>query len=592
LTADHPIPGSTPSAVDEVDPITLTVVWSGLRDVCDDIGYALRRTAHSEIVRDAGDCAAAVFDARGRNVAQGVFSPGMLGPMTFIVGHMLERFPAEELSPGDSLITNDIYIGAGHLPDAFTVTPVFVEDDLIGFVGSSVHLMDVGGAVVGSLSVDGIIDNYQEGLRIPPIRHYENGEPVENVTRMIANNVRFPEKVLGDIRAMIAANNFGARRLSEFFARYGPRVLNRCFDRLLDDSEARTRAAIAALPDGVYSREEMLDDYGPGTPPVKLAVDLRIGGSDVEIDWSRADPQVPAGMNSAHGYSLAYSAFTFKALVSPDVPMNEGCMRPIAFTAPEGSFLNPRPPAPGGGRAVTVHRHFETIAGAMADALPDGSLGACSQFCNTMAAGTDEDGRPYMLWDMLMGGFPARSTKDGAEGLCSVLNGRNIPVEVSETWAPVLVERLEFVRDTGGPGEHRGACAVRKDIRFLGSENRVTPITDRHHFPPHGVHGGGAGACGQIVVNPAAEATPAHSKAEVEVAKGDVVSFQVSGAGGYGPALRRSPARVAEDVLEGYVSRAAALCEYGVAVDHEGGVDDVATRRHRANRETKGDERK
>ena len=220
-----------------IDPITLTVVWNGLRSVSEDIGYALQRTAHSEIVRDAADCSAAVFDAEGRNVAQGVFSPGMVGPMTFMVQRVLERVPVQELSPGDAILTNDIYIGAGHLPDTFTISPVFYEDELIGFVGSSVHLMDVGGASPGSQAIAGITDNYQEGLRILPIRHYERGEPVPGVIALITNNVRFPDKVLGDIRAMIAANNFGARRLREFFTRYGKDTMQTCFNRILDESE-------------------------------------------------------------------------------------------------------------------------------------------------------------------------------------------------------------------------------------------------------------------------------------------------------------------------------------------------------------------
>jgi N-methylhydantoinase B len=573
---------SSDDAAATVDPITLTVVWNGLESVCADVGYALQRTAHSEIVRDAGDCAAAVFDARGRNIAQGVYSPGMLGPMTFIVQRVLERLDVNDLGPGDAILTNDIYIGAGHLPDAFTVTPVFDGRELIGFVGSSVHLMDVGGASPGSLTIVGVQDNYQEGLRIPPIRHYEGGVAVANVLAMIANNVRFPEKVLGDLRAMIAANNFGAWRLREFFTRYGRETVEACFERILDDSEARTRAAIATVPDGTYSHEEQLDDYGPGTPPVQFAVDVTIDGDDLKIDWSRCDGQVAAGMNSARSYSLAYSSFTVKALISPDVPMNEGCMRPIAFEAPEGSFMNPRPPAPGGGRALTVHRHFETVAGALAKALPERAVAACAQSCNAVVGGFDEDGEPYLLWDMVIGGFPGRAGKDGTEGLCSVLNSRNVPVEVSETWAPVVIERVELVPDTGGPGEFRGSCALRKDFRFLGYENRVTPMSDRHRFAPHGVNGGEAGACGRITIDPHGEARSMHSKAMQTVDHDEIVRFEVSGAGGYGSPLRRKIDAVLEDVREGYVSADAARERYGVALLADLAVDEQETGRLRA----------
>ncbi len=566
----------------KVDPITLTVVWDGLRGLCADIGLALQRTAYSEIVRDAGDCSAAVFDRSGSMIAQGVYSPGHLGPMTFIVQSMLEQIPVETLEPGDALITNDIYIGAGQLPDAFTVSPVFARRELVGFVGTSVHLMDVGGASPGSQAVVGIHDNFQEGLRIPPLRHYRRGEPVQEVIDLIAYNVRFPDKVMGDLRAMLNANNFGARRVVELFEKYGAEMMNAVYEQILDESEARTREAIAVVPDGVYSYELDLDDHGPGTPPIRLAVDITIDGSDVTIDWSRSDDQVPAGMNSARRYSFAYSFFTLKCLLAPDVPQNEGCMRPFTLVAREGSFMNPRPPAPGGGRAITIHRHFETVLGAMLPVLPERVQGASSQWCNTVVGGERPDGKPYLLWDILLGGFAARSNKDGTEALCSVLNSRNIPVEATELGAPVRVERLEFVPDSGGAGRHRGACAIRKDIRLLGRSNRATPITDRHVFPPHGVQGGGAGACGQIVRDPGGANEPLHSKGVHVVGQGEVVRFQVSGAGGYGPPHDRDPWSVREDVLEGYVTREAARRDYGVVLTESLEVDETATAEARA----------
>jgi N-methylhydantoinase B len=561
-----------------VDPITLTVVWDGLRALCADVGYALQRTAYSAIVRDAGDCSAAMFDRRGRNIAQGVFSPGHLGPMTFIVEHMLDVHPAETLAEGDVLVTNDIYIGAGQLPDTFVVSPVFFDGELAGFIGSSVHLMDVGGASPGSQAVVGIYDNFQEGLRIPITKVYEGGRPVQGVLDMIANNVRFPDKVMGDMRAMLNANHFGGRRLQDFFARYGAETMEDVYEAILDDSEARTRAAIAEVPDGSYSYDLDLDDYGPDTPPIHLGVDITISGSEVTVDWTRADGQVPAGMNSARSYSYAYSSFTLKCLLAPTVPMNVGCMRPIGFVAPEGSFMNPKPPAPGGGRSITIHRHFETVMGALSEVLADRATGASSQWCNTVVGGDKPDGSgSYLFWDILMGGFAGRSNKDGAEALCSVLNSRNIPVEVSEVDTPVRIERLEIVRDTGGAGTYRGSCAVRKDVRFLGRNNRATPITDRHIFPPHGIHGGHEGACGLIAEDPEGDATALHSKGVRMIDQNRVVRFQVSGAGGYGSPLERDPEAVRADVLDGFVSAEAAERDYGVVLAADGGVDAAAT---------------
>lgn len=567
----------------KVNPITLTVVWDGLRALCADIGYALQRTAYSAIVRDAGDCAAAIFDRHGRNVAQGVFSPGHLGPMTFMVERMLEVVPMETLVPGDALITNDIYIGAGQLPDTFLISPVFVKDELIGFVGSSVHLMDVGGASPGSQAVVGIYDNFQEGLRIPILKCYAAGEQVAGVFEMIANNVRFPDKVMGDLRAMVNANHFGGRRLEEYFERYGAECMDACYEAILEDSETRTREAISQLPDGAYSYELDLDDHGPGTPPIHLAVDLTVTGSDILVDWSRTDAQVPAGMNSSLAYSFAYSSFTLKCLLAPDIPMNVGCTRPITFVAPLGSFMNPAPPAPGGGRSVTIHRHFETVMGALSDVLPEQSMGASSQWCNTVVGGqrAGDDDRSYLFWDLLLGGFAGRSNKDGPEALCSVLNARNIPVEVSETDSPVLIERLEFVPDTSGAGRFRGASAVRKDVRFLGRSNRATPVADRHLFAPHGLHGGESGTCGLIERDPGGRAERLHSKGVHHIEQDELVRFQVSGAGGYGPPVERDPAAVLADVLDGYVTEQTAQATYGVILSDGASVDAEATARQR-----------
>jgi N-methylhydantoinase B len=437
--------------------------------------------------------------------------------------------------------------------------------------------MDVGGASPGSQAVVGIHDNFQEGLRIPPLRHYRRGEPVQEVIELIAYNVRFPDKVLGDLRAMLNANNFGARRVVELFEKYGASVMEAAYEQILDESEARTREGIAAVPSGTYSYELDLDDHGPGTPPIHLAVDITIDGSDVTIDWSRSDDQVPAGMNSAKRYSFAYSFFTLKCLLAPDVPQNEGCTRPFTLVAREGSFMNPRPPAPGGGRAITIHRHFETVLGAMSQVLPERAQGASSQWCNTVVGGEALDGKPYLLWDILLGGFAARSHQDGTEALCSVLNSRNLPVEVIELGAPVRVERLEFVPDSGGAGRQRGACAIRKDIRLLGRNNRATPITDRHVFPPHGVHGGREGACGAIIRDPGGASEPLHSKGVHLIGQNEVVRFQVSGAGGYGQPEERDPESVREDVREGYVSRGAAEADYGVVLTDALEVDEQGT---------------
>jgi len=565
-----------------LDPITLGVIWGALQSIAVEIGTTVHKTAYSEQAREGQDFSVGVFDPFGSMVAQGPYSPGHMGAMSFAVKNALAVFPANTLKPGDAVLLNDPLLGSGHLPDFFITQPAFHEGTLIGFAVNILHHTDVGGSRPGSQGVEGIFDYYQEGLRIPPTKVWTAYEENEAVVGIIAANTRTPEKVLGDLRAQRSALRVGEIRLQELAARYGLRVLGDAMTEILARSEASMRAAIREFPDGVYTFEDFMDDWGPGTEPVRVAVTVTVDGDTMDIDYAGSGPQTASGMNSYINYTRSYSYAAVKCLTDPLGPMNEGALRPITVSAPEGSFLNPRPPAGGGPRAIICYRTFEAVIGALARAVPNRVTAAASHMANPTFGGWDRaKKRRFVAYELVLSGTGARATKDGCEAMAWAFNASNIPVEAQEANQPIVVERFELIRDSAGPGKFRGGSGIRRDMRFLADEGRLTNLSDRQRIPPYGLFGGRPGALGRTVVNPETAPTVVHGKASREFDYGDVVSFQQSGAGGYGDPLARDPARVLEDVRDDYVSIEAARAQYGVVIAHDA-VDEAATQTLRA----------
>ena len=553
---------STPA----IDPITLTVIWKSLLSIAEELGVTLRHTAYSEGVREGDDFSTAVFDARGRMIAQGPFSPGHLGSFPYVVRAVLDDyFPPHTLKPGDSILLNDSALGSGHFPDTFQILPVFLDEQLIGFVCNSAHQVDMGGAAPGSQKVDGVTEAYQEGLRILPVRFARGGALDEDTLRLVLGNVRLPDKVRGDLLAQWSANRSAALRLQQLFRDHGTERVEQAYDLILDRSEAAMREALRKVPVGTYSFEDYLDDYGPGTEPVTFAVDVTFDGEGgVTVDFSRSSDQVPAAINSYINYTRAYSVFAIKVFCDAQGPQNAGNMKPITVMAREGSFFNPRFPAPSGGRAAIQVRMFDAINGALAQALPERAMGAFSHWSNPNIGGVDEaTGKPFILYDLGLAGYGGRAHGDGPEGLSPVMNCSNIPVEVHETHNPVLIHRMEFIPDSGGPGRYRGGCGLRKDIELRSGTATLSLLGDRHVFEPYGVFGGGPGRKAETILNPERNAKALPSKGHVTIEGGDVVSFRLSGAGGYGPPAERDPARIAQDVADGYITAGFARDTYG-----------------------------
>jgi N-methylhydantoinase B len=550
-----------------IEELDVAVVWGRLAAVAEEMAEAQQRTAYSDQVREGGDYSTAVFDASGRMLAQANRSPAHLGAMPDAVRTMLGFYPAETLEPGDVIVLNDPYMGAGHLPDMFGLSPSFDGDRLVGFVASCVHLTDVGGLAPGSQAVVGVSELVQEGIRFLPTRLYRRGRPVEELVRLIEANVRVPDAVLGDLRAQRSALHVGAAKLAELHARRGSGLVDAVGDEVLRRSEAAVRRELEAIPDGTAHFVDHVDDFGPGTPPIRMEVAVTIGGGDISFDFTGTDPQTPSSLNCTLSYVKAYCYWATKAMTTRDtIPQNEGQLRPVRVVAPPGSFFNPVPPAALGGRALMNQRIVELLFGAFAELVPDRVCAASGQWLNPIFGGTDpRSGDTFIFYDYVMGGVGARAARDGIDAMSPVVSVENIPIEAQEARNPIRIERHELIPDSGGAGRFRGGLGVRKDVRVLADDVVLSNLTDRHRFAPYGLRGGSSGMLGEIVLNPGTDRERRlHSKETVRLEHGDVVSFRCSGSGGAGDPRDRARESIARDVREGVVTPGAAASEYGV----------------------------
>lgn len=561
------------------DPLTLAVVSNALVAAAEEMGWVLRKTSFSEAVREGEDCSASIFDAQGQMIAQGNYAPGHLGTSPTAIQAVLARYPRETMRPGDAFLLNDPSMNSGHLPDIFSVAPIFHADELVGFTVVTAHHVDVGGAAPGSQAIVGIIDIHQEGIRILPVRYFDAGRPNREVLDMVGANVRVPDQVVGDIKGQYNANTVGAAKVVELIDRFGLDTYRACSDEILERSEAGMRAAIRELPEGRYEFVDHMDDFGPGTEPIRIQLAIELRDGTIRADYAGSSPATRSGVNTYLPFAHAYTYHALKCVVAPQLAQNSGCMRAVEVTAPRGSFFNPQYPTPSGGRAIVARHIVDVVLGAMASAAPDRSQAASSQLANSTIGGVDpESGMPFVYYDLTFGSTGARPHKDACDGLVAGFNTGNIPIEIHEAVWPVRIESFGFLPDTAGPGRFRGGLAVRRDVRNLAPVGRVTNLHERHEMPSWGLFGGQPGAPGRIVLNPGPDERELHSKSIVDIGAGDCISFHTCGGGGWGDPLDREPEAVLADVLEGWVSEAAAAEAYGVVLDRTGAEPVVAER--------------
>ncbi len=554
-----------------MDRIGLEVIGAALLTVAEEMGAALIRASYSSNIKERRDCSTAIFDARGRVIAQAEHIPMHLGSLLGAVEEILRRYPMAALEPGDMFIVNDPYAGGGtHLPDINLVAPVFADGEPFGFVANIAHHADRTGERIRTI--------WDEGLRIPPIRLIERGRVREDVMELLLANFALPDERRGDFRAQLAVNRLGERRLHELIGRWGLETVRTACGELLDYGERKIRAAIAAVPDGVYRFTDALDDDGVSETPIPIAVSITVHGETMHLDFTGSGPECRGDLNVVRGALLATVYYAVKAILDPSIPANGGFYRAITVDAPEGTVVNARPPAPVGWRTQTCQRIadvvFGALAGAVAERVPAAGNGANAAM---VFSGVDPArGGYYVYLETLGGGAGATCRADGLDGVqVHVTNTSNLPVECLEMEYPLLVEEYALVEESGGAGRWRGGMGIRRIIEVIGHDASFLGSLDRARIAPWGLGGGKPGGRGAILLNPGGPgARSLPSKVwGFRLAPGDRVSLVTPGAGGWGRPDERPVARVLADVEDGVISAQRAATEYPQSADAVKGHD-------------------
>jgi N-methylhydantoinase B len=549
------------------DPILLELIKNALDTIVDEMAIALVRTAYSNNLKNAMDMSCALCDAEGRLIAQGLTLPLHLGSIPDAMARVRQKF-AGRTNPGDVFILNDPFEGGTHLPDFYIFKPIFLDGALVGWSASIGHQLDVGGKTPGGNGCDAT-EIFQEGLRIPAVKLYAAGEPVDAVFEMIDRNVRVPRQVLGDVRSQVAACLTGEKGYLKLIAQHGAARFQACTTTLLAQAERLARTAISRMPDGTYEFTDWLDDDGIDPDPIPLTVALTVAGDRMIADFTGSAPQVRGGINSPLPFTKSAVYATVRHLIGGDPPNNEGYFRPIDVIAPPGTIVNPVMPAAVAARGLTGFRLANALFGALAQIAPD-RVFACEVGGDTGVSfgGYDRERRPFVFLEFLFGSWGGRPARDGVDACSSsVVNFSNNPIEVIESEYPLLIERYGYVPDSGGAGKHRGGLAVERQYRFLEATGTLQLRTDRRRHLPYGLAGGRPGTPSDNVLNPDGERRQLPSKCTLEIRQGDVFRHLLAGAGGWGDPLERDPELVLKDVLEEKLSADYARREYGVAID-------------------------
>ncbi len=548
-------PGAIP-----LDPISIEVQWNRLISIMDEVDIALVRTSFSTIVGESRDFAVIVLDRHGRSIAQSqLSSTAFTVTLPATTKHLLAAFPVETLVPGDVLITNDPWLGSGHLPDLSIVMPVFADGAVVAFMAAVAHVADIG----GRLDYFDARDLYEEGFRIPPSKLYLAGKPNDQLFRLLAANVRVPDMVIGDVEAMVGAEKLGRDRMFEFLADYGgPAGFQALADEILARSDRAIRTALAKLPDGVWRYAIDADGY---RSPLHIAVEVSKTGDSIHVDYTGSSPQFADGsINCTTNITFADTYYPIKCALAAAVPNNEGLFRAITISAPPGSVFNTLMPSAVRSRSKSSFHIHVAIYGALSGLIPELiQAGSGSFWALTLHGVHPDDGGVFNVHVLPNGGKGATAQTDGLPTIAFPYNGTVTPAEIVENQAPVIVDYKRLVTDSGGAGAQRGGLGQEIAFRVLAGDSLIASLRpDKVRYPAPGMLGGLPGMTGTFALNGAAFAVEPRT-----LRPGDVLSIRLPGGGGYGDPHRRDRARVAEDVAEGFVSAAAARALYGMTDD-------------------------
>ena len=551
-----------------IDPITFEVVNNALIGVAEQMAATILRTSYSTVVREMLDYSTAVFDPKGRIIAQSCRIPIHLNSMSRSLSSTLdEAIPIEEWRPGDIVLTNDPYMGGQHLPDIQTFLPVFSKGELVAICGTLAHHLDVGGMRPGSYAGDAV-EIYQEGLRLPPIKIFEEGKLNERLFALIGANIRQPETTIGDLRSQTAALEIGRDSVMELIERYGVGGLTDCMEHAIETSEKRLRDKVCELPAGTYEGVYFVDDDGIKNEQIRIVTKMTIADGSIHVDFTGTDPQRRAPINATISSCESAVYFAILAILDPTIPANFGVYKPIKITAPEGTVVNAQPPAPVVGRNAITHTIVNALMMALSQVVPERITAAYYGMSNVHILSGDGSGdhESWIFFDIEVGGGGARQNKDGLDCYSQgIHNLANTPIEMIETTYPLRFKRYEFIPDTGGAGRQRGGLGVRRDIEFLDESGTLETQFDKFKVAPFGLFGGQPGATGKLCLNPDGnDRRELPSKTvNFKLRHGDVFSMSTQGGGGYGPSEERDRKAIARDLREEKVSPQSAHGHYG-----------------------------
>lgn len=572
-------PGArTPRPGADLDPVTFEVLKNAFTTIVDEMAEQILRSCHSFVIYNR-DFSSALCDRDGNTVAQGSQDIAVhVGTLHFTAKAILDAFPGD-MKPGDVFAVNDPYLGGTHFSDIRIVRPIFHDGEMIALAQSNGHWADVGGSVPGSFDVTAR-EHFGEGLRIPPVRLWENGQYLHDVARLIVSNTREPSDAEGDLFAQEAATRVAEEELTRLIDKYGIDDVLRAFAEVQDYTEALLRKRLADAPDGEWTSEDYLD-FDPATGEegfIPVKVRMAIKGSEIEFDFSGSHGTIGSIMNAGFGGSFSGVVSGMK-MMFPDVPLNSGFFRPVSVNAPLGTIVNAPWPVAVSGFLMTYEKIINTVIEMWSELIPERAMASSYQEEYLLVGGRDARSgghRPTFMWyDYMAGGWGGRNGRDGANGLSPIFGvGLMIQsVEGQERLTPVITTRHELLVDSGGPGEFRGGVGVTKGAILTQAEDVVMSyLCDRERSVLWGIHGG-------LPSNPlGVELTRADGTREVlgaafahvRVKEGDAFSRPSGGGGGFGDPLDREPERVLDDVIDGYVSASRARKDYGVVIVETG----------------------
>ena len=517
---------------EHLDPVTLQVMLGGLRAVCEEMGAVLVRAAHSANIKERRDASTALFDAAGQMVMQAEHIPVHLGAMPDAVAAVL----GHEHSPGDTWILNDPYRGGTHLPDITLVSPLFRAAEHVGFAATRAHHADVGGAVPGSMPAHSrrLAD---EGVVIPPTLLAHDWRMDAGLLDSLVSRMRGPAQRAADLRAQLAANRLAAQRFEELAQRHGDDVLALAMEEVLRYAERRTRAAIAAMPDGSYRATDVLEDDGSGVErDLTIACEVRIAGEQIDVDFTGTDAQSDGNLNCPLSVTKSAVYYVVRVLTDPDIPPSAGAYRPVRVTAPPGTVVNARSPAAvAGGNVETSSRIADVVLAAFAQAVPAPAAGQGTM--NNLTLGNER----FTYYETIGGGQGACPDGDGPSAVhVAMSNTLNTPIEALEVEFPLHVTEYSLRRGSGGAGRHRGGDGI---VREVEAREPMTfaLLTERRRVAPAGAAGGSPGLPGRNLRGRPGAQISLPSKAEGVLEPGERLRLETPGGGGHGASDTRPP---------------------------------------------------